>query len=119
MRRTLTSVVMASLLPSVAASALESRPPTPVPRPRALAPAAPSAPAAPAPAPVDTSRSTDPASTGSTLPHDPLEQITAYPREEQRRMLRRCSVAWTQKKHDGSATGMIWRDFLETCLPKK
>ena len=113
-----------SVLAAGAASGADRAPPLPVPRPRFDAPAAaPQGQAAPGttgstssavPAPV-------PATRNEEYPqgHDPFVRLNEYPREEQRVLLRRCASQWDRRKREGTVTGMIWRDFLEACIPNR
>jgi hypothetical protein len=106
-------------------------PPLPVPRPRfdnpalnasptppATSSAAPAGSVMPGAAPADAPRPTPSAGTPAAPPvHNPLLRLNDYPREEQRAILRRCAADWERMKREGTIGGLIWRDFLDTCLP--
>jgi hypothetical protein len=96
--------------------AAERTPPFPVPRPRFEAPA--QAPQAP---PASTVPKTAPDQPKASVPalHDPYVRLGEYPRDQQREILRRCAAEWDRKKRDGTTIGVIWRDFLGSCLPDR
>jgi hypothetical protein len=115
-------IVLACLVLAQAVAAAErfpASPPLPVPRPRFEAPAA-NAPPAPSPTPPTLAAplpaATPPLST-ELPPNDPIVRLGAWPREEQREILRRCASEWDRMKREGTTKGMIWRDFLDSCLP--
>ena len=91
-------------------------PPLPVPRPRFDN----SAPVLTAPG---TTGSTSPAPAARTeeFPqgHDPFVRLSEFPRDEQREILRRCASEWDHRKKEGKVTGLIWRDYLEACIPNR
>lgn len=101
--------------------------PMPKPRPRSITqqPAIPPVAAVPAPSPdtkppvADAPPEREQTKTEAFVPHDPYLRLNQLPRDQQRSILHSCAAEWDRRKHTGTIAGLIWRDFLEGCIPTR